>query len=96
MTFTTGQFTEDYKMLDETLEELFQAATEFLDGELAQTQEYLDLLKERSDLEDALMRVYDSRFSRFLFNYSMCILMEEDIVARHYFEQGYLAAKNDT
>lgn len=70
--------------------------TLFGDGEIYQSPEYTKITREVSALRKRIMLYGGQGLEKLLDEYTEAVESKEDLVAEHYFEQGFLAGRRET
>lgn len=81
--------------MDPRIEELYQQARRFDEGELYQMAEYTDLSKKRSRLLEKLSKLIGPAFEYAVDQMLESVDQEIELECKHYFYEGYLAGKAD-
>ena len=81
--------------MDPHIEDLFEKAPPFSDGELILRPDFERDCSIANTLEDLLMESFGGEVSRLMTEYSAARLQTERLEQLHYFRQGYLAAKKE-
>lgn len=79
--------------MDKRIEELFEQAQPFDEGELDQDPEYTRCNDITFDLEEKMGRLYGPEAKKLLQEFLYAYFEVERFDCLHYFYQGYLAAK---
>lgn len=79
--------------MDTYMEERFEAAELFIDGELVLDPDYIQYSEKVNLLEDMLMECFGGEAARLMREYVVARFEVERFQNLHYFCQGYLAAK---
>lgn len=76
----------------ETIDELYDKAPRFDEGDLYQSEEYSDHIRRRTECEVALELALGGRYE-LIEDFLEVVYEMTEFECRHFFEQGYLAAK---
>lgn len=81
--------------MDPHIEDLFEKALPFSDGELTFHLDFEQCDTTADTLEDMLMECFGGEAARLMGEYTAARSEVERFYALHYFHQGYLAAKKE-
>lgn len=79
--------------MDKEIAKLYQSALRFDEGDLAGSEEYRQAKRQQDHIRDLLMGTFGDRILPLLEDYTDALFDEMECEAKHYFQEGYRAAK---
>ena len=80
--------------MEKSIEELYQQAKRFDEGELYQSQEYSAIARRQTELYQKMRTLFGPPVAPFLEEYAAAIADEMELECRHFFRQGYLLGQD--
>lgn len=77
------------------LEELYQRAKRFDEGEIYQSEEYGAIARKQRVICERMRNIYGDKLWAMLMEYTEAVSEEIDLECRHFFARGYAMGKGD-
>lgn len=78
--------------MEKRIEELYELARRFDEGELRAGEKYRDIVRQKVGLFEMMLRRYGMGIKRVLDEYTGVLYEEMELEAKHFFREGFLAA----
>lgn len=79
--------------MDKQIAKLYESALRFDEGDLAGSEEYRQAKRQQDHIRDLLIGIFGASILPLLDDYTGALFDEMECEAKHYFQEGYWAAK---